>query len=99
MQVTINATIKDINGANVTGTGTVKLNKSVARYVTGLGDTIVYGDIKTFTISAGAMSIVLQDTATMESGCYYIFTINGVTYKKTVPASTPVNFWNLPDVS
>jgi len=98
MQVTVNGTITDINGANVTTTGTVKLNKAVARYIDGSGSRIVDGSIKNFSVTAGVMSVVLEDTANMESGCYYIFTIAGQIYKKSVPAATPVNFWNLPDV-
>ena len=98
MQVTVNGTITDINGANVTTTGTVQLSKTIARYIDGSGSRIVDGRVKTFTITAGVMSIVLEDTANMESGSYYIFNIGGQIYKKQVPAATPVNFWNLPDV-
>ena len=100
MIVTVNGSLKDINGTAITERTeiTVQLNENSVQYDDDTNAYIVNGKVKTiYPDGSGDWTINLVDTDSMPTGTYYIFYIAGQEYRKLVAASTPVSFEDLED--
>lgn len=85
--------VKDIFADDITVSSlTVALNTSVTLYKDSI---VVYGNRKTITITDGYFEVELIETTNMDSGAYYVFTINKVTFNKSVPDEAYKSFNDL----
>jgi hypothetical protein len=75
--------LKDVEASNlVTSDFTVRLNKESVKYGSGI---LIDGKTEIIPIVSGYVELNLYDTTSMEPGSYYIFTLNGISYLKTIP--------------